>query len=463
MLNKSKRTWIGKNAAGFQAVLLIMATPAYASAQSASAGLLGDLGGVRPALERYGASLDVTDSENLLGNLSGGIKQGATMQGVTNVTLQVDLGKMFNWQGGSFNVSALQIHGRSLSPYYLADLQTANGNEADDSTRLWELWYDQSFYEQRADLKIGQQSIDNEFMVSTYSGLFVNTMAGWPLVPSADLYAGGPAYPLSSLGVRLRVKPADNQTILAGVFDDNPPGGRFNNDPQSKDAGGVRFNTGTGALLIAEYQFSNNQPATGDMVQPGQLSGLPGVYKIGFWYDTGRFDDQAFNDHGLSLASPASDGVAGLHRGNYSIYAVMDQTIARLSSARMINLFARLMMAPDNRNLISMSFNGGLTLTAPFAGRENDSAGLDIGVAKVSERARTLDRDSALYGQGHTPIRNIETLVELTYQYQLTPSIMVQPDLQYIFSPGGSIDNPSKNSAILHNELVAGMRINMSF
>ena len=33
--------------------------------------------------------------------------------------------------------------------------------------------------------------------------LFVNTMFGWPMVPSADMPGGGPAYPLSASGVRL--------------------------------------------------------------------------------------------------------------------------------------------------------------------------------------------------------------------------------------------------------------------
>ncbi|WP_419760306.1 carbohydrate porin [Acidisoma sp.] len=103
--------------------------------------------------------------------------------------------------GSRFNASALQIHGQPLSPYYLYELQTANGDEADDATRPWELWYDQSFDRKAFDIKIGQQSLDQEFITSKYSGLFVNTMAGWPLVPTYDLYAGGPA------GASLRTAP----------------------------------------------------------------------------------------------------------------------------------------------------------------------------------------------------------------------------------------------------------------
>ena len=102
-------------------------------------------------------------------------------------------------------------------------MQTASGIEADRATRLWELWYDQKFLEEdRLDIKIGQQSLDQEFMVSQNASYFVNTMFGWPMLPSADLPGGGPAYPLSALGVRLKARPIDPLTFLAGVFNGSP-------------------------------------------------------------------------------------------------------------------------------------------------------------------------------------------------------------------------------------------------
>ena len=76
-----------------------------APAMAQSAGLLGEMGGLRTVLGNYGITLGITDSENLLGNLSGGVKQGATMQGVTTATLEMDTGKAFGWQGGTFHIS----------------------------------------------------------------------------------------------------------------------------------------------------------------------------------------------------------------------------------------------------------------------------------------------------------------------------------------------------------------------
>lgn len=437
-------------------------SPAPAAAQSLwqQPTLLGDMGGLRTVLGNYGMTLSLSDSENLLGNYTGGTKKGTTMQGVTTGVLELDTAKAFGWQGGTFHVSGLQIHGRALTPSYLDNLQAANGNEAENTTRLWELWYDQAFDYNLADLKIGQQSIDNEFMISKYSGLFVNTMAGWPLIPSDDLYGGGPAYPLSSLGARIQFKPSDNQDILAGVFNDNPGGGSFSDDAQHLDLHGTKFNFNTGALFIAEYQYSVNQPVVGDMVtNPNQPQGLPGTYKIGFWYDTGFFPDQRYGTDGLSLADAASNGQPIMHHGDYSFYAVADQTIWQSSAdaARNLNLFGRIMGSPDKQNMISFFFNGGITMAAPLPGRENDQMGMDFGIGKVSSRLAGLDRDSGNKAQ------TTEELVELTYQAQVTPWLVLQPDVQYVFNPGAGILDPSDPTHNLRNELVAGARFITTF
>jgi porin len=421
------------------AVLLLLIGPAAAHAQT----LLGDSGGVRPALAVHGFTLAAADTENFLGNVSGGIKQGATLQGLTTVTLQDDISKL-GLPAGTFNVSFLQLHGQSLSPYYLGSLQSASGTEGSDATRLWELWLDVPVG--AVDVKLGQQSIDQEFIGSKYSGLFVNTMAGWPLVPSVDLYAGGPAYPLSAPGVRLMGKPAGAVTLLGGAFDDNPPGGAFANDPQSADAGGTRFNLGTGALFIAEAQWS---------AAPG---GLAGTYKLGGWWDTGRFPDQAVDNTGVSLADPASSGVPRAHKGNVSGYAVVDQVLWQpVNSPRSLNGFARVMGAPGPQNLVSFSVNAGLTLAAPWAARANDTAGIDIGYGRLSGQAARLDRAVAVGAPGY-PVRSGETLVEVTYQAQATPWLLVQPVAEAIFSPGGGVLNPANGVERLRDEFVAGVR-----
>ena len=104
-----------------------------------------------------------------------------------------------------------------------------------------------------------------------------------------------------------------------------------------------------------------------------------------------------------------------MHQGNYSIYAVVDQTVwqSTADSSRNLNVFGRIMGAPDGRTY-RFFFNGGVTLAAPLPGRDNDQAGIDFGLGKVSGRAAGLDRDEGVTAQG------TEELIELTYQAQVT-------------------------------------------
>src|SRR5579875_1416359 len=243
--NGKKAVQAGSGAPRAAAALLLFSAllPTPAEAEPAAA-LLGDSGGLRTVLARYGAALDLSETSEVFGNLTGGLHRGFAYDGLTSMALTLDAGKAFGWTGGTFHVSAFQIHGLNLTARNLDVLQTISNIEADRATRLWELWYRQTLPGMDADVKFGQQSVDQEFLVSDYAGLFINAMNGWPALPSNDLYAGGPVYPLSSLGIRLRAKPAMGLTVLAGVFDDNPPGGSFFNDLQVRDgeASGTRFN-----------------------------------------------------------------------------------------------------------------------------------------------------------------------------------------------------------------------------
>ncbi|AJZ57171.1 carbohydrate-selective porin, OprB family protein [Paraburkholderia fungorum] len=424
--------------------------------------LFGDIGGLRPWLGNCGVSVSLQETSEYLNNLSGGVKRGGAYDGLTQLAINVDMEKAVGLPGGTFNVSGLQIHGSNLTQRNLLTLQSASGIEAESTTRLWELWYQQSLAGGKVDVKIGQQSLDQEFMVSQYATSFLNATFGWPVLPSVDLPAGGPAYPLSSLGMRLRARPSDAWTVLAGVFDGNPAGSDVG-DPQKLNSHGTNFNLGNGALFIGEVQYAINQPpATPSDAQP---AGLPGTYKLGFWYNTQRFADQRLDTTGLSLSNPASTGVPKSHRGNYSFYAVADQTVWRpgTDSPQSVGVFAGVMGAPGDRNLVDLGVNAGVTLKAPFKRRDNDVVGLAVGHAKIGSHAQGLATDTASLTTPGYPSRSAETILEATYQYQVTPWWQLQADFQYVFRPAGGIPNPDNPSQRVGNEAVVGVRTNIVF
>src|SRR6202140_2777192 len=376
--------------------------------------LFGDMGGLRPWLGNYGVTLSVQETSEYPRKQPGGGSGEGAYGGLTQANLQVDTSKAFGLPGGTFNVSGLQIHGSTLTQPYLLTLQSASGIEAEASTRLWELWYQQSLLDGGFDVKLGQQSLDQEFMISQYATPFMNATFGWPVLPSADMPPGAPAYPLSSLGVRFRAKASDAVTVLAGLFDGNPAGSNTG-DPQKQNSSGTNFNLRNGALFIAEVQYAINQPPA-DPKAP-QPSGLPGTYKLGFWYNTQNFADLRHDTNGLSLANPASNGIPASHRGDYSFYAVADQMVWRPSadSPQSVGVFARVMGAPGDRNLVDLAVNAGVAVKAPFKGRDSDVAGLAVGYAQIGSHAQDLASTTASFTPGY-PSHGSETVIEATYQ-----------------------------------------------
>lgn len=419
--------------------------------------LLGDMGGLRPWLGQYGVTFQLTEASEYLANLRGGLSRGGAYDGLTTATVGIDTQKAFGLPGGQFNISALQIHGRNLSADRLGTLNTASGIEAEATTRLWELWYQQSFLNKRVDVKIGQQSIDQEFINSQYAATFINTMFGWPALPSYDMPSGGPAYPLSALGVRVRGQITPSLTALAGVFDGDPLG----NDPGNLS--GTNFNLHNGTLFIGELQYAINQPADGEMTGANSNK-LPGTYKVGVWYNNNRFGDQRNDNAGLSLANPASTGISQSHHGDYSLYAVADQMVWRPDpdEPRSLGVFARVMGAPNDRNLVSFAANVGVVLKAPFKGRDNDSAGLAVTYLKVGSHLQDLDLDNRALTGGPYGVRTSETALEATYIYQVTPWWQVQADAQYTFNAGAG-QNPNDPTQPLRNTFVVGVRTNITF
>ena len=432
--------------------------------------LLGDMWGVRRDLSQHGISLTIQETSEALGNVTGGVHKSLDYDGLTQAILQVKSQQAFGYYGGTFNVSALQIHGINLSQRNLGSLQTASGIESDRATRLWEMWYEQKFLsEDRLNIRIGQQSLDQEWMVSSNALAFVNTMFGWPMLPSADMPGGGPAYPLSTPGIRVRYRPVNALAIQLGAFSSSPfsitnaQAQALGADAQMLNSSGTSFPIFKhGALLLAELQYTT--PALGGMVAPDAKRPLAATYRLGVWYDTEQFADVRYSGDGLKLADPASDGSQRLHRGNLGIYAVADKMIWRSSKDpnRTLNVFSRVMGSPfADRNLVDFSANLGLSLKDPFPYRTMDTLGIGLGFTHVSHHQANADSDTAYYTASYNPRRTSETFVEAMYQRQVTPWLQIQPDVQYVFNPGGGIGNPNGDGKRVGNELVVGVRTNI--
>jgi porin len=410
------------------------------------------MGGVRSGLEVSGVTLAWTEISEVLNNAHGGIQGGSAGHGLGSLSFSLDSQTAWGHAGGSAFLSVLNIHGSNFSAYKTGGVQTSSNIEAASATRLWELWYQQSWNLGTTDIRVGQQSVDQEFLSSQYSAILLAPAFGWPAAPSLDLPGGGAVYPLSSLGLRLRHKPSESLTLQAGLYDGNPAG-TTQGDPQEANANGITFNLRSGSILFAEAQWTRN-----DDVTATAITSPPGIYKLGFWYHNQLFDDLYLGTDGLSLAHPASNGKPQQHTGNSGLYAVADQLLWRAGEdgSRSLAGFARIVVAPEDRNPIRLSATLGLNLTAPFIGREKDSVGIGLAYIEISSSLRRLDQDSSVR------LRSAETLLEVSYQCQVAPWWQLQTSLQSIRNPGAgqNADVPTKG---IENATVILLRSTVTF
>lgn len=399
-------------------------------------GPLGDPGGARGFLADRGIAYSLTYIGDGLSNLAGGLRRGTTYQGLLDTQIDVDLDRLAGWQGAVLHANVYQIHGRGLSRTYVGNILTVSDLEALPATRLYELWFEQRLFGDRASLRVGQLAADQEFLVSDYAALFLNASLGWPPVAGANLPSGGPAYPQATPGVRVDLRANDEVTLLAAVFNGDPAGPGTAKDPQRRDRSGLEFRTTDPPFAIGEVQVAHGQ---GD-----DAAARPGTLKLGAWHHFGRFDDERYGADGLLLADPNENGPPVRHRGNNGVYAVLDQLIYREPDApeRGLGVFVRAGFAPPDRNLVGAYLDGGLTYKGLVPGRPNDGVGVAVMHARISDAVRARDRDVDVLTGRPFPVRSAETVIEATYQAVLAPGVSVQPNVQYVIRPGAGGGDP---------------------
>jgi porin len=385
--------------------------------------------------EKRGLKFTATYVGEALGNPAGGKRQGVVYEGRLNLAVDVDFGKAAQWKGLSLHGNIFQIHGNGLSRDDIGNLLTVSSIEALPTTRLYELWLEQKFANDRITVRAGQLAADTEFINSSYAGVFINSSFGWPAITAVNLPSGGPAPPMAALGARVRAKLSDQVTILAAVFDGDAAGPGVG-DPQLRNRYGLNFRLNDPPFMIGEVQYSYGGKEKGT---------LPGGLKAGAWYHAGSFNDQRVTQTGVSLADPGGSGVAAQYRGNHGLYAVFEQSLYQFggSKDRDIGVFARISGSPGDRNLIDMYADGGLTFNGPFESRPNDKFGLGIAYARISPRARDLDRDFEVFTGVQRTIRDAETVFAATYWAEVRDGWIIHPSVQYVKHPNGGALDPA--------------------
>lgn len=392
--------------------------------------LTGDWGGLRTSAEEAGLKIGGTYTAEVLGNPKGGIKKRAVTTGNLQIDLDADFEKMAGWQGLTGHATMLSLHGRGLGSNFVGSLFAVRDIEAAPNTRLWSLWLQQKFADDKASVRLGQLPWQDEFMTSGYGATFINGAFGWPGGFSANLVNGAGGYPFATPGARLAVQPMEKTTLLVAAFAGDPAiGNPRGQDATRKNTDGLNFRLKSPPAFMVEGDFGEDKDA----------EGLPTMLKLGALVHTGRFDDPHWAANGVSQGSAASNGIPLGRRGNWLLYGIADTMLWRDAdnTKRNIGAFVRLVGGPDDRNQMPYYGETGLNWQGMIEDRDEDVAGLAVAYGRMSRALAAQDRDSIRSGNGFGPIRDYEMAIEGIYRAQINPWWSVVPDAQYIVHPGG--------------------------
>jgi porin len=399
-----------------------------------------DPGGVREALARGGVGVGGYYYAEPFYNW-GGFDEGGEYQGVLELYVNADMNRLGLWKGLCFHANGFQIHGNSITAANIGSLMPVTSLEATDATRLFELWFEQTIVKDKLTVRFGQLAADEEFILSDGGGFFINGTWGWPSITAADLPSGGPAYPLATPGVRVAINPNEKMGLLVGVYNGDPAPPCANEDPQRCNDHGLDFELDDDPLLMIEGVYRYNQEGR-----------LPGAVKVGGWNHFGTFEDQRFDSGGALIAVTGEPGKP--LDNDWGLYGIVDQLIWRVPGSedpQGVGIFARLIGAPEDRNLIDWYFDGGFTFTGMIPGRPNDAFAVGFAYTNISDQVSAFDVDF-----GEPVARNYEALIEVCYTFQINDGLSIQPDFQYIFQPGGNVAGQK-------DATVVGARTSISF
>jgi porin len=395
---------------GGQQPSAVAANAAQNEPAEAPAGLLDrqtltdDWFGFGRQLESAGLAVRLTLVQVYQQNLHGGLsthRHSGRYTGGYDLELEADLEKIARLPGGSVYALGEGSWSDGIAP---SSVESWFGVNADAmgyrSLDLAELWYEQSFLDERLIVRVGKLDLTGGFQcrgccVAFDGSAFANDQTT-QFLNGALVNNPSIPFPDRGLGAVVYFQPAEWWYTAAGVGD------------AQADARETGFNT---AFHDEDYFFSIYE--TGVTPQLPSANGpLQGAYRIGMWHDPrdkARFDG------------------SGAKHDDVGTYVSLDQALCRESDreddTQGLGVFARYGLADGKVNPIRCFWSAGVQYQGPIPTRDYD-------VVAFGAAQGLLSPDMGL-SAAH------ETVLEAYYGIQVAPWLLASPSIQYVFNPGG--------------------------
>jgi porin len=283
--------------------------------------------------------------------------------------------------------SMLWVEGRGPSDRILGDLLGASNTEAHQSLRLYSWWVETTAG--AWSLRTGALLADEEFAATTPGASLINSSFGWPAFLSANTLNTGPAYYAAALGARLAWENDGAWSARAGIYDGDSFDSASGDDRPNRQGTHYQLNGDQGAFFIAEAIYAPTCAAN--------------RFTVGAWVHTADFADP---------------GTGTARAGNHGAYVIAERTLrGTAGEPGCIEAHVRCGWAPDDRNTVAWAADAAVSATGILPARPADILALGVAHARISPGLADQD---------------YERVIELGYTAPITPSLTVQPDLQYI-------------------------------
>lgn len=409
-------------------------------------GLLRGLGRYREWLERWGLELELVYMGDYLVNTRGGIDQDDSFLGNLDMTLTWQTEPMLGRDLGTFFFYGLYDHGDRPSDD-VGDLQIVDNIEAPDAARLYEAWWQKTFFDDRASLLLGLYDLNSEFYVVESALVFLHSSFGIGAALGNSGRNGPSIFPEASLAARLKVVLGHGWELQAAVLDGVP------GDPDRSPGTRIRFGEDDGVLAIAEvaHAWRPIHEAAGESVSRAPRRRAIGraieAHPYALRVAAGSWVYSARRDH---LSQTVVDGSPERERGHPGFYATADLDVRVLDpfGSRGLAVFLQLGWADEDIEPFEAYVGGGITYTGLLPWRPEDVLGVAVAAAFGGNGLQ-----GSIRANGGRPA-SAETAIEWTYRARIRSWLAIQGDLQYIVDPGVRRDRP--------DALVAGLRFIVS-
>ncbi len=388
--------------------------------------LLGDPGGLRSQLVDNGFTFNISSTQFYQGVTSGGIDRQFQYGGRNDYYLNIDGEKAGLWQGLFVTLHGESRYGESvnsgtgalLPPNGALLFPTTKGT----ATSLTGVKITQALSENFA-LFAGKINTLDELVQPFASGRGVDAFMNTGLMFPA---ASARTVPYSTLGAGFAILQDLQPVFTVMVLDthDNPTNSGF------------------------DELFTNGATTLVNLNVPVTLAGLPGHQGLWGTYSTGKY-----NDLDPTVYIDPNNGLAvafGQQTGSWAAYYSADQAlyVDPCNAKRSFGLFTNIGFADNGPSPIHFAANVGLGGSSPLHTRPLDTFGIGYSYVGYSDPVKSL-----------APVllpTDDDQVVELFYNYAVTPWFRITPDLQVVM-PARERTLPP-NAQDIDTSLVVGLR-----